>query len=698
METVRYTLNDTVFELDKATGALAELSFPGVGPLQKMGGKGRAAGLVDIAWPVHYEYETLRANPCGGSHRRPPEIAYDGQSLILTYDQLPQTFDTPEIEDVLAGRLYARIELRAMADGRSVSMRCFVKNNSSAPVEQVVFPNFDALVPTDGKENTRITMMGGWINPYGFIAPRGLGGQFNSQDIRGTGLLLDSTGCQTGPLVGRWYDWGSFRGGFSLYHRRWGWNPGKPDRMGMGDRVLLRYSEYADRVRVATVDNTPIPAGGEYDSGEFVMTAHTGPWLFGCESYRDWVREHRKPAIPRPRRANEMLGFRSIHMSHYPMDPNEVDSAYEDIPAIAADLAEHGLADLWVEEGFDFTLPVTEDVFYKNWGGLPAWKENVRKAKKLGVNVVAFVSWVSLWGKTCDNYGIEKRSGSWATGRELIPARCAPYAKKWSCWQIWDQSDERWRRDILEGLRFMRDEADCPNIAWDQYVLGDNNDDILHEVINRYKQETIAKYPDAVWWAESTLYFESEIDNTDINFGGVNYEVSRWDWDLRPMMYIVGDYRSTIVGSSPRLLRKGLIDHQVLGVHLRYDEEKRHRALIADNPEYSADLKRMGSIYKRYFDFLVDGVVLGDCVLQRECQGAYVTSQRMDDRLLVWVLKNDDRDVELNFNLAPFLGSGSRRMTVRGEEGETLAEGEIAPDGACVISGPADRLRVIEIR
>lgn len=84
-------------------------------------------------------------------------------------------------------------------------------------------------------------------------------------------------------------------------------------------------------------------------------------------------------------------------------------------------------------------------------------------------------------------------------------------------------------------------------------------------------------------------------------------------------------------------------------------------------------------------------------MLKQECQGAYVMAYQMDDKMLVWVLKDDDNDVELNFNLKTFLGDTRRRLLMRGEEEEMLAEVEIAPDDSFIVSGPMDKLRIIEI-
>ena len=46
-------------------------------------------GLIDMAWPVHYEYETLRANPVGKANSKPPHMDYDGKILLLRMMKCP---------------------------------------------------------------------------------------------------------------------------------------------------------------------------------------------------------------------------------------------------------------------------------------------------------------------------------------------------------------------------------------------------------------------------------------------------------------------------------------------------------------------------------------------------------------------------------------------------------------------------------
>ncbi len=86
MNTVTYTLNKTKFTFCQATGALVSLWNAGCGEIVKDG-----RGLIDIAWPVKYDYEILRAEPCGKHNTVAPIITADDRQITLHYPMLGLT-------------------------------------------------------------------------------------------------------------------------------------------------------------------------------------------------------------------------------------------------------------------------------------------------------------------------------------------------------------------------------------------------------------------------------------------------------------------------------------------------------------------------------------------------------------------------------------------------------------------------------
>lgn len=126
-------------------GALLSLYNEGCGEIIREG-----RGLIDVAWPVKYDYETLRADPCGKHKPCRPVIQGDDKQIVLEYSQLPMNTDMPELE-CLEGGISARIILTAWKDGKSVGMRCRVTNHSATPVRQILFPDLSGLQPDCGR-------------------------------------------------------------------------------------------------------------------------------------------------------------------------------------------------------------------------------------------------------------------------------------------------------------------------------------------------------------------------------------------------------------------------------------------------------------------------------------------------------------------------------------------------------------------
>ena len=218
MNTVSYTLNNTTFTFDTSTGALQRLEYPGVPPMIQ-GGK----GLFDLSWPVHTDYDTLRLNPTGKYHSTPPAIACDGNTITLTYHSIPWTVPAPSDMVQLQGGVSATVTLRACEDGRSVAMRLLVENHSEAQVAQVLFPDMNGIVPTSDEEHDVLTMLGGREKPFVELksTPK-TRENFFAWTESCAGRFHRAGGFQPGPMIGRWYDMGSRKGGFSMYRKHWG--------------------------------------------------------------------------------------------------------------------------------------------------------------------------------------------------------------------------------------------------------------------------------------------------------------------------------------------------------------------------------------------------------------------------------------------------------------------------------------------
>jgi len=692
MKTVSYTLNNTTFTFDTSTGALTRLDYPGT-PSMIQEGK----GLFDLSWPVHTDYDTLRLNPTGKYCATPPVITYESDTITLAYPSIPRTVPTPEGMAELEGGVSAIVTLRACGDGKSVSMRLVVENHSDAEVVQVLFPDMNGIVPTADEEHDVLTMLGGSEKPFVELksTPK-TRENFFAWTESCAGRFHRAGGFQPGPLIGRWYDMGSRKGGFSMYRKHWGWGPDDQEAMGYGEQLWVKLDNLSGKLRLAFLRDTKIGKGETYDSGEYILTAHTGPWIKGIGPYKDYVASQVHRVVEVPQRAKEMFGFRTVFMANgYTKDPDDYSWKYDDMPTLAADMKEHGLYDLNVWGAFMFTLPTGSHCFYEEWGGLEAWKRNVEKLKEMCVVVTPLVSWISLWDQTAKNYGITERSGSWAETPKSVPMFKAPYCERWSCYQIHDHSPENWRKDIRDGLRFFRDEAGCPDICWDQYVLGDNQDDIVHDIINEYRLETEEMYPGTVFSAESTLYFESELDNTDFT----------WNWlywpgrgDMRPYMHVIRTLRPNInVDSEPSYVKFIFMDNYVINVYPSKPENYNGSALISEYPEFSKAVKTCAALRGAYLDYFIDGIMVSDCPVDMD-QGVpcRITGYQKDDALLLIVYKYNDDTVQLPLELADYLSGRKVSYRICDEENKVVGTGCVEANGMLSLSGEKDALYMIE--
>ena len=698
IDNVSYTLNGTVFTFDKSTGALDSLEYPDVTPMI-IGGR----GLFDLAWPVHNDYDIQRATPAGTYMKCPPSFDFDGSVLTVTYSVVPCTMDPAGVQE-FEGGIRAELILRADEDKKSVAMRLKLKNNSGAAVEQVLFPDMNGIVPTMDEGHARLTMMAGSCNPFTEMksTPRSRETFFAWTEAN-TGRFYHAGGFQQDPLVGRWYDMGSRAGGFSMYRRHWGWGPDRQpkqgaDMMGYSEVLWVKYDNLTSKVRIASVHYPNVEPGGEYDSGEYVLTAHTGNWIHGVGAYKAFVEQNRHRVVPVPRRVKEMLGFRTIFMNNgYLKDPTDYSWNYDDLPKVAEDMKDHGIYDLNAWTLFNYTLPFGKDCFHKEWGGFENCKKNIDKLHEMGVTVTPLVSWVSAWDETARNYGIEERSGSWAETPRSTPMFAAPYCKRWSCYQLHDHSDKRWQKDILEGMRFIRDELGCPDICWDQYVLGDDRNDVLHDIINEYRLETEKMYPGTAFSSECTLYYESDIDNTDFT----------WNWlywpgrgDYRPYMHIVETLRPNMnVDSTPENVKFIFMDNLMMNVYPSKPETYNGSALISEYPEFSEAVKTCAALRRQYLSYFADGLMISDTAVCGDVP-CRVTGyfDRDNKNFLMVVYKQAHEDAEIPFDLSFFTDNRAHTWKVTDEGGSTVRDGEMTEKGIVTVPGAAGKLYMVEIK
>ncbi len=693
MNTVQYTLNGTRFTFCEETGALVSLWNEGCGEIVKNG-----RGLIDIAWPVKYDYETLRADPCGKHKPCRPVITGDDKQITLYYPELAMNTVMPEL-DCLKGGVSATIYLTAWKDGRSIGLRCHVENHSDNAVRQVLFPDLSGLQPIAGEEGTRFTGLKTYTLPFKELKDVGdMREQFYAEKPSLCGKFYQAGGFFGDNVkVGRYFDFGGLNGGFSMYTRHWGYGPDKFDDMGRQDVTWVKLNNLNNTLRIAGVHYPTLQKGEIYDSVFYVMTPHAGGWVQGIGSYKEWVDQNKKRNVPTPQHVREMLGFRTIWATEgYPEDDDAAVWPYDRYTEVADDMLEHGLNSLNLWGGMRSLFPFGKDNFYRRQGGIEAFKKAVKDLRAKGVDTVPLVSVLSIWDEMKARYGFEQNDGAalgWSENMKGIPNFATPYMERSCCTFLWNQHNELWIKDVKAMLRFLRDECGVYSICWDQYIL---NDYVLYDIIKEFRTETQEMYPDADFSGESTFYFEAEIDQIDYTWSW-GYQTASKTYFSSPYAYVVETTRPQInVDSNAVAAKYCFMDNVMMNVYPSKPDNVNGSALIAEYPELSKAVKQCAKLRKIYLDYFLNAKNVGDCVLAKDAVGARVTGYVKEDRALLYAVKHNDADAVLVPDLAPFMTAGTLELTVRDADNRLVKTVTLKNGEPLTLEGASGELFAVE--
>ncbi len=694
--TASFKMNGNQITLSLATGAITSLRRAGCPEFVDA-----PCSLVDLAYPIHLDYDPLRLSPIGKYHPVAPKIATDHGSVIITWRGMAMNINLPESR-IPAGEVKTTVTLSPNEDGQSIDLRCTVKNGTDTPVRQILFPDLSGLAPVSGEAEARFTTTLFHSNPYAeqsstertrerfYGENRTVAGQFFSP----AGLFAANGADRA--MGGRWFDFGSLKAGISLYRQVWGWGPENMGCMGSNDTYWVKLNHTDRTMRIASMQYLDLKKGETYDSGVYVLTPHAGGWVNGIEPYRAWVKKNQKRVVPVPQCMKEWMGFRTIWMgSGYPKDKEDANWTYRDFPALAKDVADAGLSgmNLW---GATYTgFPMTKDCFYPEYGGFDAFRAGVLKAAQLGVEIYPLVSMVQIWYAEAVKRGLPVNA-SWAETIKAVPVFRAPYMKSWSSYNMGDLNVDWWREAVMQSLRFWRDEALCPSIAWDQYVLPAGND-ALHDLINEYRLETQRLYPDAHFSAESTFFMESDIDNCD----------SQWTWlwwqegvtDFRPYLYAVETERPNMnVDSSPLFAKYIFMDNLMMNAYPSKPGCMNGSAMIADYPEFAATLKRLSALRRAYLPYFTDGGNIGDCALTKTPHGVRTGFYTLDGGLLGFaVLDEQTKSVNLSLDISAYTQATRFVMEIYDENNTLLESHPVTAKTTLTLKGEPTSLFVIKL-
>ncbi len=661
-------LNGLRIALDGKTGGILGLHLDGPGKLLET--TADQSGLVDLAYPVP-QFEPLRLATRFSDHA---EITRSEDGLTVSWDRLGASRKLD-----LAGKVSATATLRAAPDGSSIVMSCTIRNESGLPVRQVIFPDFCGLLPVAGEDHTYFKTGG-----FGHAPFRELQVSESDQFYAQSSAYREYTsGGMFSPMFMRWMNLGGLNGGFSLFPKRWGWEP--------QTKVLLHRSETTGRLRLMCVHPIDILPGETWDSGEWVLTPHRHGWAKGIEPYREWVRQNLKGQHPVPRHVRQGLGFRTVWMcQNQPGDPGaDAIWRFEDLPELAREAKAHGLTEmvLWAAyPGFELPLPPP----FPHLGTEAQLVEAVAKCREIGVNVAPFLSILQANRVTGPRYDLTvPETGGWTYHTELLPMFDPPYAGNYACAQV-DTANPAWQADALAACRHLID-IGIPSISWDQFLSVPTEPNIPTLVA---QVRTLARDRDP----ESTFSGE-ELFNIEVDCEYLDYT---WNWggylDCQAFTSAFPCPRRNLnINRSVWEVKRGFLDNLYLNVWPTKPGGVNGSDRIENHPELSRALKQCAKLRAQFLDYFTEGTFVGYCILTEMCVGAHICAYVLPDRVLV-LLTNEaaPREVTLNCDLAPWVPSGSGSYEVRHYdiEGALLDVGEVGEGPQELTTQPLQNLEI----
>jgi hypothetical protein len=470
-------------------------------------------------------------------------------------------------------------------------------------------------------------------------------------------------------------DLGGLQGGFSLFPKRWGWDPRAV--------VRLHHWEQEDKLRLLCVHTTDIQPGDTWSSGEYILTPHRGGWAKGIEPYRDWVRKNTGDRPwPVPKHVREGLGYRTIWMSlGYENDPDDIIWHMSDLEALAKESCAHGLDEMviWGMMRF-FKLPLPDPL--PHLGTLDDLRQAVCRCREIGVNLAPFISILQVGTETAHKYGLTvPEQGGWAQHTETIPRFQAPYVPLYRSVGV-DPANELWQKEVLMSCRRYI-EAGIPSISWDQYWSTPEG----------HQNRLGAAIRDMAYARDAEATFSGEeLWNLEVDWRELDYT---WNW---------GSYRDcqafTSAFPSPRIscnvdscamtAYQGFMDNLYLNVFPRKPNSVNGSDWIANHAALSDALKRCAALRRQFLAYFTEGTFIGNCILCESCPEAHVSAYVMPAATLVLVLNlGTERTIDLVCDPRPWVSaSGPQYQVTFFDQDGTQQEERQVSAGALKLTTP----------
>ena len=653
----RGVLNGLQVELSERTGGLRSLSYGHIGPLLRQD-EGVAA-LLTLRYPVTGFVPMMLESRLSNAR-----IVRADDGWSVNWDHLSGNRSDVELP---AGRVSATVDIRSAPDGRSIILRARVENHSQGEIVEALFPDLSGLRPIDEPELMELRMALGVLNPLaGPVVTEGRS-PFYAPDLW---REYEAGGGYSRNAL-RWMDYGSLKGGFSLFEKAW--------ITGEQPNILIHRNEAdADELRVVWQHKTRVGPGEVWER-EYWLTPHVGGWANGIEPFRDYVRKVNPPRkIPVPERIRNGLGCQTVWMMQsYECDPKYVAFRFSDLGRVARDAKAHGIDEIalwgWCHYGA-FPITVMEEL-----GTVDELLAGIREAREAGVHVAPFVSLKEIEDQFAAKYGLKPGSAAaWVYHPEMVPAML-PSNTPSKHVEV-PSGNTAWQADVYASLtQWISRGVTC--FTWD--VFDDNGGMGLIDLIRRVR-EKVDTAAAGSFGGEVIRSFERAAQVLDYT----------WCWndylDAGPYTAALGYPRiNTNIQSSARVTKMAFADNLYINAMPKWPNQPNGTKLIGEQADLSAALKQVATLRARFLEYFTDGDYLGDSFLFRPAArfirkerssdigggtdpGEFkyppvmVRGYRLGNRMLVIVLNNENRarDVTLECDLPLWL-PGARTCVIK---------------------------------
>lgn len=643
---VKAVLNGLQIGIDASSGNITKLAYPGAGTL--LDTTSQKARMLDVAFPLA-DFEPFRLS---SRYSTGAKIEQSDGAVTISWDRLggSRPFEFP-------GKVSAVVKILADADGKSVVMKCTLRNETQQALQQVLFPDLAGFNQIAGPSETRFRSGGFVRSPFQDLQPRD-----NGQPYYDVGTSGDANfackGIYDGSMMMRWFDLGNLSGGLSLWQRSWGNEP--QDVAGWPlCRTRIELDEFEPKLRVMWMHQPNIPPGGTWESREYVLTPHAGGWAKGIETFRAWVQKNQRREFPLPRHVRESLGCRSVFMCKWqPRDgENDVLWKFADLPKVAAECKTYGVTEIvpWFwHDHFQVPLPPP----FEHLGGERAFYDAVATCRQAGVAVSPFVSVVVLARPAATRYGLGL-GGVWTYHPEFLP-KIGPFYATGHNTGLIDNGNVQWQDEVLSGCKKLMDNG-VTSFCWDVFESRKEEPN-LYTLTRKIREAARKADPESSFSGESVNNLELES------------EVLDYTWNWMPSYFDCRAFTSAF--AAPRINVN--INHSVSdAVHCFMDNMFLNlmprktpygvngSGTIEQYPEFAKTLKRCADRRRQFLVFFTDGQLVGECMLSQDCPQTHVSGYVRPGKALLMILNESvSRPVSIRCDVTPWLKSSTGQYRV----------------------------------